>query len=248
MNVIITMAGLGQRFQDAGYTLPKYKITVCGRSLFSWAIESLRNFIQHGTSFVFIVRKNENASDFISRECTFFSIKDLELVELNSTTDGQATTVLHAENAISDVNDPIAIYNIDTYVEPEYLQLEAIRGHGWIPCFAGEGNHWSFARLGPDECVVEVREKKRISPHATIGLYWFDSFSLYKQAYDKYYSMSTHMEFNEKYIAPIYNQLINDGLNVYIHEIPLTAVHGLGTPEEVEAFAASHEGHSQFGH
>lgn len=34
MNVVITMGGLGSRFQKVGYTVPKYQIIVKGKTLF----------------------------------------------------------------------------------------------------------------------------------------------------------------------------------------------------------------------
>lgn len=39
-----------------------------------------------------------------------------------------------------------------------------------------------------------------------------------------------------KYIAPMYNYLIQKGGEVYISVVPTEAVHVLGTPEEVKAF------------
>jgi hypothetical protein len=44
------------------------------------------------------------------------------------------------------------------------------------------------------------------------------------------------MEKGEKYIAPLYNELISSGRPVYLHEVPEGAVYPLGTPAEVERF------------
>ena len=40
----------------------------------------------------------------------------------------------------------------------------------------------------------------------------------------------------EKYIAPLYNYLIENGGEVYISNINPDKVHVLGTPEELEIF------------
>ena len=46
MNFIITMAGLGSRFQKEGYNCPKYEIELYnGDTLFDLSIKSLINFI-----------------------------------------------------------------------------------------------------------------------------------------------------------------------------------------------------------
>jgi hypothetical protein len=47
------------------------------------------------------------------------------------------------------------------------------------------------------------------------------------------------MESGERYVAPLYNRLIEAGGAVYVHEIPLSAVIPLGVPREVEDFIAS---------
>ena len=46
MNVIITMGGLGSRFTQAGYQIPKYMIQAKEKTLFEWSLESLRGYEQ----------------------------------------------------------------------------------------------------------------------------------------------------------------------------------------------------------
>lgn len=237
MNIIITMAGLGTRFRNAGYKLPKYMIEVKEKTLFAWSVGSLVSFIRSGARFIFVVRQEDQAGDFISRESKLLGIRDFQVVELDSLTDGQATTVLHAEQAVIDERQPIGIYNIDTFVEPAHLEVAETRGEGWVPCFPGLGDAWSFARADAEGRIHEVREKQRISPHATVGFYWFGSFALFRDAYFRYYSKPENLERGERYVAPLYNQLIADGSHVYLHVIPAAGVHPLGTPEEVHRFA-----------
>jgi hypothetical protein len=160
------------------------------------------------------------------------------VITIDSPTDGQATTALLARQCWEDVCDPIAIYNIDTYVANEAMDVHDIRGAGWMPCFAGSGDKWSFAAADDEGIVTEVREKQRISPHATLGLYWFDSFGRYIDVYRRYYSDPLRIEASERYIAPLYNQLVEDGARVYIQVVPADQVFPLGTPEDVRLFEA----------
>lgn len=234
--VVITMAGAGSRFALAGYTVPKYEIVVRGRTLFAWSMESLRSFIDAGCRFVFVARNHPNVEDFISAECKSLGIRNNTVLQIDALTDGQATTAMMASSRWNDMSAPVAIYNIDTYVDPAALQVSSIRGDGWIPCFPGEGDKWSFAAAGNDGRVTELREKKRISPHATVGLYWFDSFRRYEDAYQRYYSQAQNLEAREKYIAPLYNQMISDGCAVYMHSVRMDQVFPLGTPEDVKQF------------
>lgn len=233
MQVIITMAGMGTRFQKAGYTQPKYQIEVCDRTLFSWSISSLRDFF--ADDFFFVVREEEQAAEFIQRECEKFGIQTYRIIEIPGLTDGQASTVLAAEN-VWKREEPLLVYNIDTYVEAGQILQSGFMGDGFIPCFQGRGDHWSFVKLNEKGEATEVREKQRISRYCTLGAYYFRSCELYKTLYGSYYKNADHLEKGEKYVAPLYNDLIEQGGKVYISEIDASKVHALGTPEEVKAF------------
>lgn len=235
-NVVITMAGLGKRFRDAGYDCPKYRINAHGRSLFAWSMLSLRSFIMAGAKFTFVVRREDAASAFICQECEVVGIASPQIVEIDALTDGQATSAILGGEVLDNPDEPFLVYNIDTFVHPNTVPAEAVRGEGWVPCFPGKGDGWSFAAAEADGRITDMREKVRISPHATIGLYWFSSYTLYKHVYDDYYSDSSRMEKGEKYIAPMYRQMIQAGREVYMQEVAYGAVIPLGTPAEVEAF------------
>jgi len=229
-NIIITMAGEGSRFKKAGFDEPKHMIEVKGKTLFEWAILSLKNFFDE--KFIFITRKHHNTTDFIKKKCADLGIKDFAIKELDYLTEGQASTVLKSEELIPDLNEEIIIYNIDTFVEPDQLHPKDIKGDGWVPAFKAEGDRWSFVKFDSDEKVTKVTEKIRISNFGTIGLYYFKSFNLFKKIYEEY----NFEEIKEKYIAPIYNKLINKNLKVHTEILDNSSVHVLGTPEDVVEF------------
>lgn len=234
--VIITMAGFGRRFLDAGYTVPKYRIEAHGRSLFAWSMLSLSQWVRAGARFVFVVRAADEAAGFVAAEAESLGIAGHAVIELDAPTDGQATSALLAAPAVEEPGGPMLIYNIDTFVHPDALPADGVRGDGWIPCFAAKGDHWSFAAADDEGRVSALREKLRISPHATVGLYWFSSFDLYRETYDCYYARPAHKEAGERYVAPLYNGLLKENRPVFIHDVPVPAVIPLGTPQEVEAF------------
>jgi len=239
MEIVITMAGLGSRFRDAGYNVPKYMIEARGRSLFEWSMESLKGY-GSDNRYTFIVRKEDNAGDFIRSKADELGIKRVELIELDHQTDGQATTALLAAPKWES-SEPLLIYNIDTYVEAYAMNSEELRGDGFVPCFAGEGDHWSFVKLNDLGQAEEVVEKVRISDHCTLGAYYFKSCALYEQLYHEFYeegrcSVLTGAAGRERYVAPLYNYLISKGGEVYISDVAPDKVHVLGTPEELKVF------------
>lgn len=156
MNIVITMGGLGSRFQKAGYSVPKYQIEVKGKTLFEWSMISMDAFKKE--TFIFLVRKEDNAISFIENECAKIGIPNYKIIELDRLTKGQAET---ANLAIPycDEFKPIFIYNIDTYVEAGKMNIGKITGDGFIPCFKADGDHWSFVKLDSNGNAIEVREK-----------------------------------------------------------------------------------------
>lgn len=233
MQVVITMAGMGTRFQQVGYTEPKYQIQVRGGSLFYWSMCSLQDFFAQ--DFIFIVKKVDHAREFIAGECKKLGIYTYRIIEILEPTDGQASTVLAAADEWKK-NDGLLVFNIDTYIKGEEISRNKLAGDGFIPCFHGQGDHWSFAKLNKKGEVIEVREKQRISEYCTLGAYYFKSCKLYETLYYDYYKGNEHLEKGEKYIAPLYNALIRRGGKVYISVADILNVHVLGTPEEVRMF------------
>lgn len=241
--LIVTMAGSGKRFRDAGYTVPKYAIKAHGQPLFTWAVSSLRQYLTEGWAVTFVAQEQDGAKAFIDEQCGILGIREHHTVELTMQTDGQATSALFAKQTLAGGKTPIAIYNIDTYVDPNMLSPAAMRGDGWIPCFPGVGDGWSFVRVDEANRALELREKQRISPHATIGFYGFSSFDLYERAYDEFYSKTGFMERGERYVAPLYNQLLSWNMPVYIERLPAEAIYPMGTPAELQEFLAEEVSH-----
>lgn len=236
LNVVITMAGLGMRFRKVGYDVPKYMIEVKGKTLFDWSISSLEGYRSNVENYIFVAMKDTkvDVEEFIINRCSDIKISNYKTLVIDKLTDGQATTAYIAKEYWNPKNS-LLIYNIDTYVEPGEMSYKELRGDGFIPCFNGEGNHWSFVRL-EDGKVVEIKEKERISNHCTVGAYYFKTCKLYEKLYTEYYSKDQKLVNGEKYIAPLYDYLAKSGGKIYVSDIPSNKVHVLGTPEELRAF------------
>ncbi len=235
LNILITMGGLGSRFRQAGYAIPKYMIEARGRTLFAWAMDSLLGFQAVAGLYVFLVRAEDGAADFIRTQCKPYGIERFVIVELDHLTDGQATTALIGAEMLPP-DEPILIYNIDTYVEPFAMGWQTLAGDGHIPCFQAPGDHWSFVRLDAAGRAVEVREKERISDNCTLGAYYFSSAALYRRLFSEYYGQHKQQDKKEKYVAPLYDYMIKQGYEVTISNVAAEKVHVLGTPEELDAF------------
>lgn len=235
-SLLVTMAGRGSRFRSAGFGQPKFAINVHGHSLFHWAVSSLSGFAPISSS-VFVALRSDCAGTFVRSECAALGIHDPVLVELDDVTVGQAETALAGLESCT-AGHPIAIFNIDTHVRPGAMHPPATDSHGYLPCFRAPGDHWSFVRLAGDgDVVAEVREKRRISPLATTGLYWFRDPETYREVHAEHFASGRGpLEAGEAYIAPMYNTLIARGGRVTTTEVDARDVVALGTPAELARF------------
>lgn len=237
LNIVITMAGRGSRFYDAGYKTPKYEIMAHERSLFDWSMLSLKNFLTQDCKIIFVCLGENNSSEFVLHQTHALGLKDVHIVELEELTDGQATSA-YLSRELWNPDWPLLVYNIDTYVKPNALTPANIRpgSDGWVPCFQVPGEHWSFVKLGNNGWAVDLAEKQRISEYASIGLYWFGNAGRYIELYDRFFSDPHNLVRGEKYIAPLYRQLLIEGGKVSLSDLHLSDVHVLGTPAELDRF------------
>lgn len=237
LDVVITMGGLGSRFRKMGYTVPKYMIEAKGKTLFEWSMISLEGYKEQVNQYIFVAMKDEacNVETFINLKCDEMGLANYHVIILDYLTDGQATTAMIASKYWN-AEHALLIYNIDTYVEAGEMNSQELKGDGFIPCFQAEGDHWSFVRLDENGKVVEIKEKKRISNHCSLGAYYFKTCQLYKDLYNEYYNKTQELVNGEKYVAPLYDYLLTKNGEIYIADINPDKVHVLGTPEELQDF------------
>ncbi|MDF1815787.1 MAG: NTP transferase domain-containing protein [Verrucomicrobiales bacterium] len=235
------MAGLSQRFTDAGFTQPKYMLPYRGRTLFAHVVNGFRAYFEH-ERFVFVFRDVSDTVTFIRTELEGLGLNPglVDLVRMDQTTRGQAETVAIALRTIRGIDDePLSIFNIDTirpdFKHPESLDLSKI--DGYLEVFHGDGDHWSFVL--PDKTdphlkrAVQVTEKRKVSDLCCTGLYFFRTVSLFLKAFARIEHKSAEdQEGGEFYVAPLFQDLIDRGKNIHYTLISKNEVSFSGTPEE----------------
>ena len=236
--IIIPMAGLSSRFRDAGYTIPKYMLTAQGRTLFAHSVGSFSEYFQNHF-FLFICRDIFDTPAFIEAQCRMLGIKSFRCVVLDGPTSGQAETVaLGLEHCNPSLNEPITIFNIDTF-RPGFKFPTSVEADGYLEVFQGTGDNWSYVRPkgNNSSSVAETAEKRQISIFCCTGLYYFHSINLYRRAYNGFVgSADFSRSHKEIYVAPLYNVLIESGGDIRYHLIKKSEVIFCGVPKEYEDF------------
>lgn len=237
MNVLIPMAGAGSRFEKAGYTFPKPLIEVNGKPMIQLVVENLNIDARH----IFIVQKS-HYDKYNLKHLLRLIAPGCEIVQVDGMTEGAACTTLLAKEFINNDN-PLVIANSDQYVEwnsNEFLYaMSAPEVDAGILTFESVHPKWSFARLGNHGEVVEVAEKKPISTHATVGIYYWKKGSDYVHCAEKMIDADKRVN-GEFYVCPVFNEIIEEqGL---VRTYPIDKMWGLGTPEDLEVFLKEYNG------
>ena len=181
MTIVIPMAGLSNRFANAGFTLPKYMLYVGNKSLFYLSLIGFESLFKEHV-FVFVLRNVFDSEKFVIKECELLGITFYEIIVLNEPTKGQAETVYLGLTKSQVVkNDEMLIYNIDTFRTNFKLPLNFQNWNGYLEVFNGEGDNWSYAKTENDFStkVIKTAEKKQISQYCSTGLYYFESSNLF---------------------------------------------------------------------
>lgn len=236
LNIVLPIAGRGSRFAVAGYAQPKPLIAVHGTPMISLVVGNVRPSRAH--HFIFIAQQ-EHLDTTSLRVVLERSAPGCSVIGIDGVTDGAACTVLHAKSLI-DSEAPVMFANSDQYVNTDidtYLAtLDATGAAGLIMTFPADNPKWSFVRRDADGHVVEVVEKQVVSNEATVGIYNFRRGREFVAAAERMIARDRRVN-GEFYVAPVYNELIEDGARVVTHDIG-PHMHGLGVPADLDAFLA----------
>jgi capsule biosynthesis phosphatase len=232
---ILCAAGEGSRFRSLFGALPKPLIKLGGASMLEWSVRALPLFA--GDTLVVVTQRKHRVREKMEATlCRAWPFAVLHWIEIDAVTGGQLETACLAENR-ADMEQPVLIYNCDTYFESRTLigLMDNADIDGIIPCAAADGEAWSFCAVDDQNTVLDIREKERISPWATVGLYYFRSarefFTLAKATL-----AAGEKTRGEYYVAPLYEKFIKQGKHVVMDRVNLFKP--MGTPEQLAEFWA----------
>jgi len=234
------MAGAGSRFAKVGYKEPKPLIKVHGVAMIQLVIANLRPLVPH--RFIFICRSEHLELFNLEDKLKAWAGQGTIVLNVDQLTQGAACTVLLSKDFIN-TSDPLMIANCDQYVDisiDDYLaDMDRRKLDGLIMTLFADDPKWSYVALDEKGYVTECIEKQVISQYATVGIYNYKRGSDFVSAAEKMIEKNLRVN-NEFYVAPAYNQLVNDGLNYGIYNVGSEGqgMYGLGIPSDLELFLA----------
>lgn len=232
LNIVIPMAGRGSRFADAGYVMPKPLIDVFGHPMIEYVTRNIKPNCEH--KFIYICQEDHLKKYGLAEELNRMS-PNCEIITIDHITEGAACTVLLAERFI-DNDDPMMIANSDQFVDTDINDYLVAMGNkdGLIMTMPADDPKWSFIKYDEEGNVTMVREKEVISNEATVGIYNYkhgkDFVKYAHQMIEKNIRVN-----NEFYVAPVYNEMIDDGMKIGFCDVG-AKMFGLGIPEDLNYF------------
>ena len=238
--LIIPCAGLGKRFSESGYKLPKPFIEVSGKPMINQAFDDLPSF--ENVKLIFrreILNKYELSSKFRG------DLKDANIQIIDSITNGQASTcLLGLENV--DLSKPMMISACDNGLIYDYKKFKELTQDDSIDLIVWGCRNFPGARKNPEmygwieeenSIVKKVYVKKgyknpKTDPIIT-GTFYFGKAEIYKKLAEKLLKSEEKVN-NEFYVDSAINIAIKLGLKVIYFEIDYYLC--WGTPDDLKTY------------
>ena len=235
INILIPMAGLGTRFKNEGFNLPKPLIEVNGKTLIEHSVSTLGIEGQ----YIFITRQYDEPAhnELLSAKLKQLYPTSTEIT-LSQPTRGSVETCLAAAKLIN-TDDPLIITNCDQITDwdaAEFLEFVSQRSiAGAIVTYTSSNPKNSFAVVEGGR-VVEVVEKNPVTDIALIGLhYWKHGEDFVRTANELMKSFKDNGR-PECYISETYNYLIQEGRLIKNFHIDENQYISLGTPYDLTIY------------
>ena len=230
------MAGDGIRFYGTEFKGPKPLIDVVhGKPMIQLVVECLTPTVDH--RFIFICRR-EHDEQYLLDDLFKKITTRYEKVLVDEVTQGPACSVLLAKHFINN-DDAMVTACSDDYVDTDiddFLKCATEnKAEGTIMTYLGSEPWGSYAKINKDGLITEVAEKKVISPHTTVGIYYFTKGKFFVDAAEQMIRDDNRTK-GEFYVCPVYNEMIAQGFTIKPYQIEAKDMHTMGTPKTLREF------------
>jgi len=232
MNIIIPIGGVGQRFKDEDYLMPKPLINVLGKPMIHRVIDTL-DIDDKDT--IYIVYNNHlkefNFDDLIK---FYFPKKNIQFISLDYMTKGAAETVLSCLDTLTnkELNNSFLILDCDTFYEDNIVKSFKQSPNKNLIHYHTDTNPdpiFSYIKTNDNNQITDIKEKIKISDKANTGAYGFENGHLLKKYCNKVLDLKS-----ELYISYVYNEMLKDNIEIYSKEI--FKFNCVGTPLQLQIY------------
>jgi capsule biosynthesis phosphatase len=241
-NIIIPLGGIGNRFQEAHYSVPKPLIKVFGKSIIEWVIDSI-NISEISHIIIPYHRKlsNYNFESYIRK---IYPNHNFFFYCIKQNTKGAAETIFKVLNEYQKINPDMIKYPIisldgDNFYTSDILKMW--NGENLVFTFKDyqENPIYSYVKTNNindhKPKLIDIEEKVKISNLACTGAYAFSSGKVLLEYCDKVI-INNNIQKGELYISSVIKSMVKDRFLVNIKIINEAEYKCLGTPLQIRLF------------
>jgi beta-phosphoglucomutase-like phosphatase (HAD superfamily)/dTDP-glucose pyrophosphorylase len=234
MNIIIPLGGKGDRFTICGYTQPKPLIKIFEKCMIEYVLD---NLIYSNEDKIFIIYNSKlDNYDFNIYICNKYPF--IQLIKVNDTKGAVETLSLGIEIIMSNYsyNAKCLILDCDTFYTEDILDVFRSSKNNMVFYTKNYETEpiYSYIEM-VDDCIINIKEKEKISDNANTGAYAFvDITHLYnwcKHVLDNKITFN-----NEPYTSCVISEMIKSNILFNGYELQNKQVFSLGTPHALNVY------------
>lgn len=230
MNILIPLGGVGKRFSEYGYHMPKPLIKVLGKEIIFWLLDSLK-ITKDDKIFI---PYNEYLEYYNFSEIINSKYPNIQLAPIPNTR-GASETVLMGLDCFK-IEGKVIVLDGDTWYEENILEKIKTVEENSVLYFESKNPNpiYSYIQI-KDNSIINIKEKIKISNNANSGCYVFkDSQTLKKQILEIGFKNE-----HELYTSQVIEKMIKKGEKFI--PIKVTDFHVLGTPQQIIQFSKTYD-------
>lgn len=259
MNIIIPMAGAGQRFVDGGYKIHKPAIPTIDRRngkeypMVVCATKDLPAVNKDGSNVTYIDR-TFHKKDGVEAEILKCYPK-AEFITIEDLTEGQACTCMLAKDKINN-DEELLIAGCDNGMIMDNEQFVKLSKECDVIVFTYRNNEavltkpdaYGWVKVDENNKITGLSIKKAISDtpmndHAIVATFWFKKGSIFVEATEKMIKENDRIN-NEFYVDEAIKHVLDLGYDARVFEIDRYI--GWGTPKDYEEYMKTIKYWSEF--
>jgi capsule biosynthesis phosphatase len=232
MIVLIPLGGLGLRFKNLGYKLPKPLINVMGKSIIFWLLDNLN---LNNIDFVIIPYNNELSKyRFESLLIKTYPNINFKFIKLNKETRGASETIKITLDTLTINDQPILCLDGDNFYLTDIINNWDKNNQVFV--FNDDSKEAAFSYVKTkNDIIYEIKEKEKISNNACTGAYGFSSWKQLLE-YCNYIIDNNITHVGEFYISTVIGEMIKKSISFKTSNVDKNKYICLGTPLHVRLF------------
>lgn len=232
MILIIPLGGLGTRFREKGYNVPKPLINVMGKPVLFWLLDNLDlTNINH-----LVIPYNFELDKYRFEDLLIKEYPNINFIfiKLEKNTEGSAETIYKALQQLTLDDCPILCVDGDNFYTENII--EKWNGDNSVFVFNDSSSEeiYSYVQI-EDNNITDIKEKQKISNFASTGAYGFNSWKKLQEYCLKIITNEIKQK-NEYYTSTVIKEMIKDK-HLFLPKIVNNDSYiCLGTPLHVRIF------------